>query len=435
MATLAEVAHDAKHERVALAQYLIGDALYNGAGVTRNVKTGVDWWRAVAEQGLPEAALALGRCLESGNGVPEVDFAEASKYYRSAAEQGAGLVALQASFRLGRLLLLQQQTTEAVEWLRKASRGGDLPATVVLARLLLKGARGCSRDERAGSDLLLEAARRGDEYAKCAHAEVEAEAASRREAERRAREAEAELVAEEEASTELKAARKLKKDARARKRAGQGGGEAGAGLAAVDPPAPVAASAPAIAPPAAATSEAVAQTAAADAELLWLSQDLDASIESLRAALERLAPLASPDGGAIAAARARRDVLRKKAVKAKALLRREGEGGAATVPCGDKAEAQSEEAGLSAGGAQVAAARREAEQRRLDELLEDETVPSAYLCPISLELMREPVMLIASGATYERACSSSGSLSAGSAIRAPTVCSRRTSSCWCRTWR
>jgi hypothetical protein len=66
----------------------------------------------------------------------------------------------------------------------------------------------------------------------------------------------------------------------------------------------------------------------------------------------------------------------------------------------DGAEAAGAREGSGAGGD---AALRQRE-RELDALLEGKKIPSAYVCPISLELMRHPVMLISSGNTYERAC-------------------------------
>jgi TPR repeat protein len=58
-----------------------------GEGVERNPAEAARWWRAAADQGLPQAQFNLGMLYETGQGVT-VDYLEAAKWYEQAAAQG-----------------------------------------------------------------------------------------------------------------------------------------------------------------------------------------------------------------------------------------------------------------------------------------------------------------------------------------------------------
>ena len=53
-----------------VAQKNLGDAYYNGKGVSQDYKEGVKWWRKAAKQGYAPAQNKLGQAYAIGIGVP-----------------------------------------------------------------------------------------------------------------------------------------------------------------------------------------------------------------------------------------------------------------------------------------------------------------------------------------------------------------------------
>jgi TPR repeat protein len=85
----------------------------------------VKWFRKAAEQGNAGAQNNLGSCYQNGHGVTN-DYVEALKWYRKAAEQGLGTaqVNLGSMYRDGKGV--ETNYTEAAKWLRKAAEQGDI---------------------------------------------------------------------------------------------------------------------------------------------------------------------------------------------------------------------------------------------------------------------------------------------------------------------
>ena len=71
----------------ARAQYNLGIFHQNGWGVPQNHAEAVKWYRKAAMQGAASAQYNLGFMYLNGQGVPQ-NYAEAAKWYRKAAEQG-----------------------------------------------------------------------------------------------------------------------------------------------------------------------------------------------------------------------------------------------------------------------------------------------------------------------------------------------------------
>jgi hypothetical protein len=69
------------------AQYKLGEAYYDGAGVPQDRQQALRWFRAAADQGHAEAQYSLGFIYQLGRGVP-ADGAEAIAWYQKAAAQG-----------------------------------------------------------------------------------------------------------------------------------------------------------------------------------------------------------------------------------------------------------------------------------------------------------------------------------------------------------
>lgn len=70
------------------AQNALGEAYYDGKGVTENLTEAVKWFTKAAEQENAKAQYNLGICYYYGNGVQYRDRGEAVKWYTRAAEQG-----------------------------------------------------------------------------------------------------------------------------------------------------------------------------------------------------------------------------------------------------------------------------------------------------------------------------------------------------------
>ena len=68
------------------AQYELGCAYYNGAGVEKDIEEAIKWIRKAAEQNDADAQFSLGDSYGNGKGVTKDDI-EAAKWYRKAAEQ------------------------------------------------------------------------------------------------------------------------------------------------------------------------------------------------------------------------------------------------------------------------------------------------------------------------------------------------------------
>ena len=69
------------------AQNALGEAYYDGKGVTENLPEAVKWFTKAAEQENAKAEYNLGNCYYYGYGVYE-NYGEAVKWYTKAAEQG-----------------------------------------------------------------------------------------------------------------------------------------------------------------------------------------------------------------------------------------------------------------------------------------------------------------------------------------------------------
>ena len=99
-----------------------------GHGVVQDFKESIKWYRLAAEQGLPDAELALGVMYNRGKGVAR-DPKEGAKWFRLAAEQGNG----DAQVRLGALYVtgtgVPQDYVQAHMWFNVASAKGVTKAS------------------------------------------------------------------------------------------------------------------------------------------------------------------------------------------------------------------------------------------------------------------------------------------------------------------
>ena len=103
------------------AQNALGEAYYDGKGVTENLTEAVKWFTKAAEQENAKAQYNLGICYYYGYGVQYKDYGEAVKWYTKAAEQGYA----EAQNSLGYYYEINElNPKKAVEWYTKAAEQG-----------------------------------------------------------------------------------------------------------------------------------------------------------------------------------------------------------------------------------------------------------------------------------------------------------------------
>ena len=139
----------------AKAQNDLGDAYYEGKGVTKDFYKAFIWYQKAAEQGYAVAQTHLGYCYAVGKGIT-TNLAEAVKWYTKAAEQGYVL----AQQALGYLYYQDQNFTEAVKWYTKAANQGNAEAQYKLAGCYGEG-KGVTQNGVQSMNWYIKAAKNG----------------------------------------------------------------------------------------------------------------------------------------------------------------------------------------------------------------------------------------------------------------------------------
>ena len=131
------------------AQNALGEAYYDGKGVTENLTEAVKWFTKAAEQENAKAEYNLGNCYYYGYGVQYKDYGEAVKWYTKAAEQGLPLAQcnLGACYENGDWV--EKNLEEAVKWYTKAANQGYAKAQYYLALSYDKGEGVAKNDSEA----------------------------------------------------------------------------------------------------------------------------------------------------------------------------------------------------------------------------------------------------------------------------------------------
>ena len=106
------------------AQNALGEAYYDGKGVTENLTEAVKWFTKAAEQENAKAEYNLGDCYYYGNGEQYRDREEAVKWYTKAAEHGNADAQndLGYCYKFGEGV--DRNLKKAVEWYTKAAEQG-----------------------------------------------------------------------------------------------------------------------------------------------------------------------------------------------------------------------------------------------------------------------------------------------------------------------
>ncbi|MGN0833945.1 MAG: hypothetical protein ACI4RD_09910 [Kiritimatiellia bacterium] len=129
----------------AKAQLYLGDCYANGQGVFMDTEEAVNWYRAAAEQELPEAQHRMFECCRDGVGI-ERNITNAAKWCRKAAEAGF----VEAMHDMARLYFfgkgVEENNKSAFKWFRKGAERGHPPALYMLGVCYKKG-YGVEKDE------------------------------------------------------------------------------------------------------------------------------------------------------------------------------------------------------------------------------------------------------------------------------------------------
>ena len=115
------------------AENNLGDCYYYGYGVEENRKEAVKWYTKAAEQGLPIAQCNLGYCYEFGEGVDYKNDVKAVKWYTKAAEQGLPIAQCNLGVCYKNGNGVEKDLEEAVKWYTKAANQGYARAQYYLA--------------------------------------------------------------------------------------------------------------------------------------------------------------------------------------------------------------------------------------------------------------------------------------------------------------
>jgi TPR repeat protein len=141
----------------------LGDMYRKGAGVTKNVKRALAWYRRGAELGNAYAQNNLGSMILHGMGCKR-DPVRAIEWYRRSAEQGnpEAQYNLAQQYRTGEGV--EQNYTVACRWYQAAALQGDVWASCQLGTMYWLG-DGVERNILAAAEFHLIAAEAGDEVA------------------------------------------------------------------------------------------------------------------------------------------------------------------------------------------------------------------------------------------------------------------------------
>lgn len=122
----------------AQAQYIVGTAYIDGAGVAADANAGLDWFLSAAEQGSPPAQTAIAEMRMQGNRVSQ-DIDEAWKWAGAAAVQGFSHALSLISLWYANGSGVEQDFVEAVYWVRLAAQSGSVDAMANFSVALANG--------------------------------------------------------------------------------------------------------------------------------------------------------------------------------------------------------------------------------------------------------------------------------------------------------
>ena len=131
------------------AQNALGEAYYDGKGVTENLTEAVKWFTKAAEQENAKAEYNLGDCYYYGNGVQYRDREEAVKWYTKAAEQGLPMAQCNLGICYENGDGVEKNLEETVKWYTKAANQEYARAQYLLGKAYDNGKGVAKNDSEA----------------------------------------------------------------------------------------------------------------------------------------------------------------------------------------------------------------------------------------------------------------------------------------------
>ena len=128
--TLSQLARCAE-QGYAKAQYLYGNALYDGVHNGNEMQQAVYWWTKAGKQGYGDAWYRLGLLYEHGYGYDaesRADIAKSAAYYQLGAEAGSRHAQYYLGIALYRGWGIAQDQQAATQWWKEAADNGYQPA-------------------------------------------------------------------------------------------------------------------------------------------------------------------------------------------------------------------------------------------------------------------------------------------------------------------
>lgn len=121
------------------AQNALGEAYYDGKGVTENLTEAVKWFTKAAEQENAKAQYNLGICYYYGYGVQYRDRREAVKWYTKAANQEYARAQYNLALSYDKGEGVAKNDSEAMKWYLKAVKNNYPQAAYYYGGMLLEG--------------------------------------------------------------------------------------------------------------------------------------------------------------------------------------------------------------------------------------------------------------------------------------------------------
>lgn len=141
----------------AKAENNLGNCYYYGYGVYQNYEEAVKWYTRAAEQGNADAQNDLGYCYELGEGV-EKNYKEAVKWYTKAAEQGLPMAQCNLGVCYKNGNGVEKDLEEAIKWYTKAANQEYAKAQYYLGKAYDEG-KGVAKNDSEAMKWYLKAAK------------------------------------------------------------------------------------------------------------------------------------------------------------------------------------------------------------------------------------------------------------------------------------
>lgn len=113
------------------AQFRLGRAYMNGAGIAQNRTKGIDWIKKAADANLPEAQYWIGVYTENGDGI-EKNKEAAVSWFEKASNLGFAEAQYALAMKYATGVGVTRNAAKALDWMTKAAKGGSAGAQYAL---------------------------------------------------------------------------------------------------------------------------------------------------------------------------------------------------------------------------------------------------------------------------------------------------------------